>query len=224
MDKKNTIIGIGLLLAAFGTFFFNSKMTPPPAKTPAPVIASESSPVEPRIEPVAEEGLSYLEAAQEVLEQAEEESASAVEALSVEKVVVTLENDFIEVHFSNHGGAVEGVLLKKFEAVQGEEAPYVFNRQHFAPILSLVGFPGANKQAVYSVHSQTRNEVVFRIVVEERLEIFRSYRITDGQNGQDPYEIRHETTFRNLTDRTLVVPDMYYHLGTAEPISANIKE
>jgi YidC/Oxa1 family membrane protein insertase len=220
MDKKNTLIGVVLLLAAFGMLFYGSKVTPPPPQAPTPAVVSESSEEKKVVSEGAQE-IPNVIGQQPVAQPAQDlPMIATAEALPAEEEFVTLENDFVRVHLSNHGGAIENVVLKEFAAVKGEEAPYVFNELHLAPVLSLMDFPSADRHAVYSLHSQSRKEVVFRIVVEDHLEILRSYSISDGKNGRDPYEIRHETTFRNLTDRSLVVPTLAYNLGTSAPISA----
>ncbi len=226
MDKKNTLIGLVLLVTAFGVLFYSSQVTPPPRQAPAPAPVSES----PEGQPTGSEGgenKPQLEEIPSVVGQPTVQpvlstaTIASAESLPEKEELVPLENDFVRVHLSNHGGAIENVVLKQFAAVKGEEAPYVFNELHFAPVLSLMDLPGADKNAIYTLYSQSRKEVVFRIVVEDRLEILRSYSISDGKNGRDPYEIRHETTFRNLTDRSLVVPALAYNLGTAAPISAS---
>lgn len=222
MDKKNTVIGVMLLLAAFGAFYWSSKNAPRPeprpvettapqetvtsseggSVTPAPV--GQATPVVPGAAPAASRGQPlYAEA------QGSEDGDS----------IVTLSNEFITVELTGLGGAVRDVKLKKYLEAKDGEDPYVFNDLRFVPALSLVDFPGADASALYEVVEQGLHHAVFRIVVNEQMEILRTYRIANGGGG-DPYVIRHEMTLRNLADEALSTPSLALNLGTAAPVSA----
>jgi len=72
--------------------------------------------------------------------------------------------------------------------------------------------------------SSSATEAVYRLVLEDRIEVTRRYSIQPAgatvREGDDPYEIRHETSFRNLTDQTIALPRAALSLGTAAPFSA----
>ncbi|HET7535134.1 MAG TPA: YidC/Oxa1 family insertase periplasmic-domain containing protein, partial [Candidatus Didemnitutus sp.] len=129
-------------------------------------------------------------------------------------------NDFIEVKFTTAGGAIDHVALLRHKAVLGQPAPYTLNQVQVAPALSLLDFPGVDKDARYELVSHTDKEVVYRTVVDGKLEVARRYTLLDGPAG-DAYQIRHETTFRNLTDQVLPLPRASFSIGTAAPLNEN---
>ncbi len=115
--------------------------------------------------------------------------------------VTTLANDFVEVRFTDYGGAIRDVAFKQYPAVQGEPAPYVFNEKHAAPILAFTDYPGLDQNTRFArVPTTTANEVVYRAEVDGRLEVTRTYSLPTGggDTAHDPYRIAHTTTFRAL--------------------------
>ena len=142
MDKKNTTIGVALLVAALASLFFSNRYgnksaaslpaTPPPGHTvtvpaPAGTTAATASAAPAATLPASP--------AQPALGLAEK---------------VSLSNDFIVVTFTNHGGAIDNVALKKHLAVQGQPALYTLNSIQAAPALSLRDFPGADRNVAYA--------------------------------------------------------------------------
>ena len=217
MDKKNSVIGVLLLVAAFGAFYWSSKNAPKPQPQPQPVpatapqdtgesqgLTNPASPIVPMETPSVTAGQPLIAEAQAVEDDFE---------------VITLGNEYISVDFTRKGGAVRDVKFAKYLAVKGGEDPYMFNELRFVPALSLVGFPGADDSVVYEVVEEHQHSVVFRATVDERLEVTRSYVVANGGGG-DPYVIRHEMTLRNLSDEALATPRLALNLGTAAPISA----
>jgi YidC/Oxa1 family membrane protein insertase len=139
--------------------------------------------------------------------------------------VVTLANDFVEVAFTDFGGAIRDVGFKKYPAIKGEPAPYVFNQQHADPMLAFTqdSFPGLDRSVRYQIVSQTANEVVFRAVFNNEIEVTRRYVVQSSDvppSKGEPYQLRHETTFRNLTDKAITLPRAALSLGTASLASA----
>ena len=222
MDKKNTVIGVLLLLAAFGAFYWSSKNAPRPQPRPAettvpqetvaapgggavaPAPAGQATPIVPGATPATSRGQPLY---------AEAQGSADGES------IVTLSNEFISVDLTGLGGAIRDVQLKKYPEVKDGDDPYVFNDLRFVPALSLVAFPGADEAALYEVVEEGAHHVVFRVVVNEQMEILRTYRVANGGGG-DPYVIRHEMTFRNLADEALATPSLALNMGTAAPISA----
>ncbi len=211
MDKKNTVIGVLLLLAAFASFYLSARFAPPP-----PVRPLEPAPVATEAAPgpagaVAADPAAALPPPQLT---AGPETAAPAET-------VTLENEFIAVTFTNAGGAIDRVALRKYPAVQDRPEPYLLNAAHAAPALSLRGFPGVDAAARYELVSQTATEIVYRAELPGQLEVTRTYTLAAGAgNGQDPYQLRHETSFRNLSGQVFPLPRAAVNLGTASPINA----
>ncbi len=211
MDKKNTVIGVLLLFAALASFYLSARFAPPPPERPvesAPV-ASEATPGPagvPATDPAASVPAPQLTAGPEIAAPAE---------------TVRLENEFIAVTFTNAGGAIDHVALKKYPAIKDRPEPYLLNAVHAVPALSLRGFPGVDAGARYELVSQTATEITYRAVLPGQLEVTRRYTLAAAAgNGQDPYQLRHETSFRNLTGQVFPLPRAAVNLGTAAPINA----
>lgn len=206
MDKKNTIIGVMLLLAAMASFYFSARLSPP-APPRAPLTAPTNSPLAKNQAPVAGPASSPGDA-----------TLSAGKASSLAPAdFVTLANDYLEVKLTNHGGAIDSIGLKKHLAVQGQPGLYTLNAHQIAPALSLTDFPGADADTAYTLVSQTATEVIYRTTTDS-LEITRTYSLAKSPD-RDDYQIRHETTFKNLNDKPLPLPRISFNLGTAAPLN-----
>ncbi|MDP2137029.1 MAG: membrane protein insertase YidC [Candidatus Didemnitutus sp.] len=208
MDKKNTVIGVLLIIAAMAAFYYSAKIAPQPQPRPAIETAPATSPIARNQAPVGGPASSPHDAAL---------TAPARDTAPAE--FVTVANEFISVKFTNAGGAIDSIALLKHAAVKGDDKPYVLNALHAAPALSLVDFPGADQDARYQLVSRTSTEVVYRARANEQLEITRRYTLLGNGNG-DPYQIRHETTFRNLANQPLPLPRGAINIGTAAPVNA----
>ncbi len=208
MDKKNTFIGVLLLAAAMASYFLSARYAPP-APPRGPVNSTSGSPIIKNDTPAPGPVTSPTDAT----------FTASKPAVSSPAEFVTLANDFIEVKLTNHGGAIDSVGLKKHLAIQGQPGLYTLNAQQIAPALSLTDFPGADANTAYALVSQTPTEVTYR-AVSDNLEITRHYRL-EKAHDRDDYQIRHETTFRNLTDKALTLPRATFNLGTAAPLNEN---
>jgi YidC/Oxa1 family membrane protein insertase len=208
MDKKNTAIGVLLLVGAAACFIFGWRASPSPApQTPSTAIAG--SPLAKNEAPAAGPASSPADAT----------LTAGKSAATTPAEYVTLSNDFIEVRFTNHGGAIDSIGLKKYRAVKDQPALYVLNAPQAAPALSFANFPGADNQTAYTLVSQTNTDVTYR-TTSDGLEITRRYSLAKVQ-GQDDYQVRHETTFRNLTDKLKPLPRASFNVGTSAPLNAN---
>ncbi|MFT3869209.1 MAG: membrane protein insertase YidC [Nibricoccus sp.] len=215
MDKKNTIIGVLLIVAAIAAFVFGPKAPQravPAAPQPAATASSPSAPgtAVPAISTVAPSNAAFAAVVQE----------------NGSSQIVTLSNDYIEVAFTDHGGAIRDVGLKKYPAVKDKPELYHINQFHADPILAFTQdtFPGLDRTVRYQIVSQTANEVVFRAVFENRIEVTRRYTLAPSDVAKDkgdPYQLRHETVFRNLTDQMIVLPKAALSLGTAALLDVN---
>lgn len=216
MDKKNTFIGVILLVAAFAMLIYGSKRTPP--APPAPTLTGTRSPNPTTSNNQAPSPLTSALPASSP----DNATFAALTSVGADAKTITLSNDFVEVRFVDYGGAIDSVALKKYPAVKGSPEPFVFNRLHTDPMLAFThdSFPGLDRTARYEVVSQTANEVVFRAVVENRIEVTRRYVLPPSDvpaTQGDPYQLRHEDTFKNLTNQTTPLPHVALNLGTASP-------
>ncbi len=207
MDKKNTVIGVLLIVAAVISMYFSARLAPQPPPRPIAETAPVASPIAQNQAPTPGPASSPSDA---------QLSAPAQSGAPAE--FATLQNDYVAVRFTTAGGAIDRVEMKKHDAVLGQPANYILNELHAAPALSFVDFPGADKDARYELVSQAPREIVYRAKVGSQLEVTRRYELLGDGKG-DPYQIRHETTFRNLGDQPLPLPRGAVNLGTAAPIN-----
>lgn len=211
MDKKNTTIGVLLLVLAVGSMIFSAKYAPKPAAplpiTPAPTDSTATSAV-PAVAPAS---------SATTVAGAPAATPVSTPALGLAETV-TLANDVMIVTLTNHGGAIEHVALKQHLAIQGQPGLYTLNSVGVAPALSLTDFPGADRRTAYTLVSKTDTEAVYRATTPT-LEITRRYSLAKAA-GRDDYQVRHETTFRNLSEATQVLPKAVFNLGTATPLNA----
>lgn len=228
MDKKNLTIGIALMIAAFASTFLLPKLFPSLAPAPAPAPAVTAPAAAPADSTAGATGAPVAAAPAAVNPQNATFAAIAKDADGAS--VTTLANDFVEVRLTNFGGAVRDVAFRKRDAKDrlvypetlGGKTPFVFNQVHADPMLAFVDFAGLDRNTSFQLVSASATEVVYRAVFENRLEVTRRYTLPDGSNPKtDPYQLRHETTFRNLTDQTLPLPKVALSLGTTSPISSH---
>jgi YidC/Oxa1 family membrane protein insertase len=216
MDKKNTTIGVLLLLAAFASLYLSQKYAPPPPAQRAPELVPTSGPNQAAASAVANaQPTSPTDA-----------TFAAVASDTAEARTITLENDFIAVNFTDQGGAISDIALKKYDADQGRPGvPYLVNRLHADPALAFVDLPGLDRRTRYDVVQQTATTIIFRTVLAKSIEVTRRYTLVPGRGDalHDPYQLRHETTFRNLTDSAQLLTtnqQVTISVGTAAPVNA----
>ena len=210
MDKKNTTIGVVLLLAAFAMIYYGPKAPPPPPPAPPAAAAPAGTPGAPAGTPGAP-GTATATAPVNT-------AFASIARDSAEATVTTLGNDFIEARFTDSGGALLEVALKRYPKELKSPAPYVFNEHHADPILAFVNSPGLDRTARYQRVSRTETEVVYRATLATGLEITRRYVLSPNiGDTTDPYQIRHEITFRNAGDQPMQPMLVTLALGTAAP-------
>ena len=214
MDKKNTTIGVLLIISAIVAYYFSPKAPPRPQPVAQPAFSAPS---------VAGTSPSQAPAYAGATAPSLVPGNTAVAAIMTNDgsaPVAMLANDFIEVAFTDFGGAIRDVGFKKYPAVKGESAPYVFNQIHADPMLAFTedSFPGLDRSVRYELVSQTASEVVFKTVLKNGIEVTRRYLIQPSDVASskgDPYRLRHETTFRNPTDQPVSLQQLTLSLGTA---------
>jgi YidC/Oxa1 family membrane protein insertase len=220
MDKKNLTIGVLLMLAAFASLYFSQKLTPAP-----------TAPMVPPAQPPVPTGPTY--AAPAVTPGVNPQNATLAAAVVKDTAgssLALLANSFVEIRLTNYGGAIRDVAFRKRDAkdrliypeIRGGRNPFVFNQLHADPMLAFTDLPGLDRHTGFKVVSRSATEVVYRAVFENRIEVTRRYFLPDpGDLKSDPYQLRHETIFRNLTDQTIPLPRLALSLGTTAPISSH---
>jgi YidC/Oxa1 family membrane protein insertase len=213
VDKKNTFIGAALFIAAFIVLIYSNKYAP---KQPAPAeIQHEVS------KQIASEPAAAAAAAPEAQAAQSEPMFTTAEADQSDATVTKLGNSFVEVNFTDAGGSIRDVAFKKYPAIQDQPSPFIFNELHASPMLAFVGLPGLDRATRYAFVSKSDTDVVYRAVLDKRIEVTRHYVVSPDKVGTtDPYLIRCETTLRNLSDAASTPMRVAFSVGTAAPANA----
>ncbi|RME71884.1 MAG: membrane protein insertase YidC [Verrucomicrobia bacterium] len=228
MDKKNTTIGVLLLVAAMAVLFYQQSTAPAPKPHEATGQSAAAEPAEASQVSAEAPAEALVPAGAETPEPMESDAGAAASALFETAAdhlegerIETLSNDYIEVRFTSRGGAIAEVVLKKYPAAKDSEDPYILNHLRAAPALSLLNFPGADAKAVYRLVEKTGDSITWALRVGDQMQIERTYWINDElTEDAEPYLIRHETVLRNLTGTPVNTPRLEFSLGTAEPVDA----
>ena len=224
MDKKNTAIGLILLIVGFGLMY----MTAPEPQAPAP--ANQNSESAPEAKPastttladpaelVEAEGLADPAA---MLAQAETAAAEVLSDFS-DDAPVFLENDYVRIELSRKGASVVEVGFKKTDPDR-EIDTFIFNEGAKKPALGLYFDAGQVPQpflSEFQLISQASDRVVFQWDAPKgNYSLQRIFALNGGE--ERPYHIAHETIILNTADVPLRLPDMFFGLGTAFPLDTD---
>lgn len=241
MDKKNTFIGIALLVVAFGLFIWEAKrsteaardrqeaerqaalMAPPP---PAPSETSTgSAEITASDSPLIDRTKEILSDTGDSISNAAKSTVNAVKGVFTEdEKLVTIENDFITVTFTTRGGAISSVALKQYAATQGSTNPYIIGQG--APVPAL-GLSLRNQDAdiqtyapTYRILSQSSTGIAFSRK-DGPLEVIRTYVLSNDSDGPAPYLIEHDTRFLNHSDSPIPLSSLLVNVGAAAPTRAD---
>lgn len=212
MDKKNTVIGVLLLIAAFATLFLGQRFAPP--APPAPEIAPAQA-------PMPTSGNQAAPAARPVRSTPMETEFAALAGADEGAVISYLENDFVRVEFTNYGGAIGNVAFKHYSLANDSPLPFVFNQPRVEPILAINDIPGLGKETAYTLVSASSYEIVYEAELEGRLKVTRRYSLGADIEGSDPYVIRHDTTLQDLSVQGAPQTVASLSLGTTSLVSPN---
>jgi YidC/Oxa1 family membrane protein insertase len=205
MDKKNTTIGVLLLLAAFAALYFAPKSPPPTRPDNAQTATSQNG--TPGTAPSSPQSGAPGATTAAAPAPANNGTFATIARDANNATITTLANDFIEARFSDFGGAIQEVAFKKYPAIQGKPEPYIFNHIHEDPLLAFTDGNQLDRNARYELVSHSANEVVYRLTIPGQVEVTRVYRLSDPTKpGGDPYRLQHETTLRNLGDAPYPAP------------------
>lgn len=229
MDKKNTVLGLLFLMAAFSLFFWQARqmqeyeeaMEAERARQeqiqkeeagskdvlPEPVGGETDAGPDP--EPI---GGMPVEEAGEVLAPVPE---AALDPAAIERIVLT--NERIRVTFTNLGAGIEKVEFLTEETESGID-PYIFNAQDEVPSHALE-FPGRNGGLIpflpaFEVVDHTAERVSFRYVDARGMVFTRTYRLAESGAGQDPYVLNQDLLIENQSGEAVTLPLTYLRMGT----------
>ena len=215
VDKKNTFLGVLFIAAAIASIIYSrrfSEQVPQPSEVRQEVARQlATTPEQPAISGGAETVLTSAS-------QPEQPGAS----------VAILENEFVQVRFTNFGGAIRDIALKhvvgsrlQYPSDEGGNQPFVFNEFHKNPALGFVDFPGLDRDTQYSLVSSTSSQVVYRAVLDGRLEVTRSYSLApDKAPGRIPTCSVARRPSATSPPRPAAPMRVALSLGTAAPSNA----
>jgi YidC/Oxa1 family membrane protein insertase len=229
MDKKNTLLGIIFIMAGVGFMYWQGKaleeqrrqefLNQPLVEETAPQTApADPAMVKPDQAPATPDAMLDL-----IVSEVTADESVPVAKSSVEESLVTLRNEFIEVEFTNLGGAIRTVSF--LQSKSGGRDDYVFNQSGLHPALSLS--LAANNGDLrefslpYTVEKLSDSSVTYAFATKEGLIIRRKYTLSQTGDVEDPYIISHSSTFENTSATPKALSTLYLNLGTARPIIQN---
>lgn len=246
MDKKNTMIGVGLLAVALSLMIFG----PQPEPTEVPVEAAppetgdsgpasvQESPSGPAPETGSPAGSSN--GGEGGIFSAVESKAALPKDLSSEQAEerFTLENGTIRVTFTTKGGAIHAVEMiaeraerLAYPQTKGADEPYQFNEGAPIPALAISLDPdGDLKPDEYAPPfrmislNEAENYIIFAYEQEGHGRIIRSYQLQGPESELDPYVIQHDTKFVNTRETPLDLEQLYLNVGTAPPTKGDDRD
>lgn len=121
---------------------------------------------------------------------------------------ITLENEFIKVEFTSHGGAIKKVELLKHLGKTNQEN-VILHEHSPAPLLSRLGWMEGNE--IYSF-TQEAGKLTAKSTLPNELTIERVYTL------ENQYQIRLQETLFNPTPQTIIVPNFNLSIGSGEPV------
>ncbi|MEM8868420.1 MAG: YidC/Oxa1 family insertase periplasmic-domain containing protein, partial [Verrucomicrobiota bacterium] len=233
MDKKNTVLGIVCIAAGIGVMFWQTKKLEEERQEElrnAPVLTEtqEAMPDDQQLVPGDATSTPTVDADESgmvdlLAREVEPEEAIKAALPQIPEELVTLSNEFITVDFTNQGGAIQTVEF--LTTKRGGPDDYIYNENGYLPALSmsLAGPDGGIREFAlpYAIESKSDYDITFVFKTNDGLTIRRSYSIANGDPEQDPYLIRHTTTFENGSGAPKALSTIFFNLGTARPISEN---
>ncbi|OHE72657.1 MAG: hypothetical protein A2007_03410 [Verrucomicrobia bacterium GWC2_42_7] len=216
MDKKNLIVGLVCMSAAFGLMVWESKQQPSVDKK---VTQESTTSVSSEGNAITNNKLTDQLSKEEALSVSVTEDKPEplkVSAARAKEEFFVLENDYITVTFTSNGGAIKSVSMKKYPAVLGKKDPYVFNGNAPLPALAL-GFPDGKGNPLeyaptYKLVTLTNNTIRFAYETPEGIRIIRGYALSTSKK-EDPYVIEHEICFINQGKKDLNLKKIFLNVG-----------
>lgn len=217
MDKKNTVIGVLLLIAAFAYFATSNRPVAPsqvaPGTAPAQVQPTQAPQTQAPLLTAPDQAPGTTTMVPAYTPPPTE--FAALSAKNADAVVSQLANEHVIVSFTNYGGAIADVSFLKYASTRDAETPFIFNQPRVEPILAITDVPGLGADVPYRLVSATDQEVVYEAILEGRLKVTRRYSLGYNAEGSDPYLIRHDTTLTDLTGTGAAQTMAALSLGTS---------
>ena len=185
MDKKNAILGLLCLFAAFSLFIYQSRQLQQSTELASITVQEGSQPLSAVETPLGQKAAPVFQ---------------LPTILPGEQRLIALENDAVKVTFSTIGGGIHSVELKKFAAVRGGTEPYRFNDTIGLPALTLGWDKQQSVTQVFKVTRQTEDFIQFHAILTDGTEIVRGYQLPSSKS-KNPYAIQTEVSVVQPNDR-----------------------
>lgn len=231
MDKKNIFLGVSCLVAAFVYQFYSSTKAQKEQDNAAPIQVPQATENrnDTNLPSIAPSLPATLELNSNTSADKGEISRAETSNLIPEETK-TLSNEFIEVVFSNWGGAIKEIRLKQYKKINidsdtlddGTPNVYVINDKNQNPALGLtLSAKGFGKTTLpYLLINHTTDSISFERKTQD-LTVRRTYKISIAEGEQDPYQINHTTTLVNLNNNPLIAGRANFNVGTARPVDSD---
>ena len=231
MDKKNTIIGLLLLVVAFAWMNWQqNQLEEEQAKyereleiyeenQARKITSSSKSPPIYQTTPNTN-AFSPIQNPQVI-------AVKADSPISEKEDIHILETAFLRVTFTNLGGAIKKVAFKKYPLNVESSQPYPFNQGSSLPALSLsLGEDPISAGPLltpFSIIEKTDHSIKFVQPITPDLKLYRSYQLNKNSSIKEDYLIKGNIRWENLSENKLTLTKLFINLGSIPPEKADLR-
>ncbi|MEM7394500.1 MAG: YidC/Oxa1 family insertase periplasmic-domain containing protein, partial [Verrucomicrobiota bacterium] len=202
---------IAVILCSLGILYFATRPVP---QMPNPGVGPDGNPVViPEEKPVPGPGEAPADGTP-----APEPGPQDPPPVAVAEKTLEIETDKVVFTFSTRGGGVSRARLKEHQALTGEDIIINggFETQDGSaqpPIGALSRGSNLPEPLDYSMTQPDPRTVVFRGVTPSKIEITKTYRLTDGVDTGDPYLLELDVDFKNVSGIEQTLSDYSLYAG-----------
>lgn len=230
MDKKNTIIGLLLLVVAFA--WMNWEQTQLEKKQ---VQYEKERQLYEKNQARQVSTNESLPIPQELLDSTTFNPIKSSKRIALKADIIVpekektylLETDFLRVTFTNLGGAIKKVDFKKYPLKVDSLQPYPFNQGSSLPALSLsLGedpISAGSLLTPFSLDKKTTHMIQFVQQITPELKLYRSYQLAKNTSQKEDYLIKGNIRWENTSENTLTLNKLFINLGTIPPEKADLR-
>ena len=232
MDKKNTIIGLLLLIVAFAWMNWEqNQLEEEQAKYEEELKVYEENQAR-KAKPTSEKSPPVFQKIPEYapLNPIRNSNITAVKPDSrvpEKEEIHILETDFLRVTFTNLGGAIKKVAFKKYPLNVESSQPYPFNQGSSLPALSLsLGddpISAGSLLTPFSLLEKNDHTIQFVQQITPELKLYRSYQLNKNSSQKEDYLIKGNIRWENQSDNTLALTKLFINLGSIPPEKADLR-
>ena len=217
MDKKNTTIGILLLIAAF-YFMFDSSSKRAAMQSDAQNSALTAASDAKQIQDAKASKPSFT---------ATKESPFAPEE-NVKEQIVSLKNNTINVNFTNKGAAIISTEFLKYKKTQDAELPYIFNEATGGVLAMSLGVKDSQSELptpinnAFALTASDEKSLTYELIVPGKYRIVRTYSFLNNKKEYAPYTLSTKTEITNISKTPQSLEEIFVSLGSFKPTEGDI--